>query len=178
MKSKTTIQIAAALTVGLALLLSVLMVSPSTAEAQPGSGVIFGTDTACIESDTVQGDEAAVSMGVGNVYEGTDGSRHIIVTGHASCSFNCAMGFDANCDGVRGDYCRAGLDLSRVIDVGTCLAEMAAADAPAAAEAAPAATTESGLAYTGAESTALAVLGAGMLSAGAFVLGVRRKLRD
>lgn len=177
----TKTRMAVVLAAGFALMLSVLMVSPSSAEAQPGSGIIFGTDTACIESDQVQNDPAAASMGVGNVYEGTDGSRHIIVTGPTDCSFNCGMGFDINCDGVYGDHCAAGLNLNRVSDVGVCLAAMAAAEADSVpAIPVEAAGTGGGdaLAHTGSETKVIAYLGTGLLSFGALALGARRKLRD
>jgi len=177
------------LAAGLSMILVVVMAAPATSDAQLGSDTIFGTDVVCIGGATVQGDPAAASMSVGNVYEGTDGSRHLITTGAPLCSFNCADGFDANCDGVRGDYCPPGLDLSRVSDVGTCLAALdaaaaAAADAPSAkiadaSSAAPAAATSgAALAHTGNEAAALAVIGGSMLAAGTMVLGLRRKLQD
>jgi len=169
----------------LSMMLTVIMVAPATSDAQQGSDQFFGTDAKCIASDTVQGDPAAATMGVGNVYEGTDGSRHLITTGGPACSFNCAHGFDINCDGIRGDFCDAGLDLSRVSDVGICLASMgmeAPASVPASAPAAAKVGTETvsvgELAHTGNESAALAIAGAGLLSAGAFALGVRREVRD
>lgn len=171
----------AMLTAIFAMMLGVLMVAPQTSDAQPGSGLIFATDAKCIASDTVQGDPAAASMGVGNVYEGSDGSRHLITTGGPSCKFNCAMGFDINCDGVRGDYCPPGLNLSRVSDVGKCIASFANQDGAAAAAAAGTGggiADVGALAHTGNESNALAFMGAGLLSAGATLLGLRRRVRD
>lgn len=51
------------------------------------------------------------------------GSTYLITTGKPTCDFGCLDGFDANCDGRIGDYCRVGLNRTSVSDVGTCLAE-------------------------------------------------------
>ena len=161
---------------GLAMILAALVASPSTAEAQPGSGLIFATVVTCIESDTVQDDPAAATMRVGNVYEGNDGTRHLITTGAPLCSFNCAMGFDLNCDGIRGDYCPAGLNLHTVAGVAACLASLEPATQPLAVE--PIAVEVGELAYTGSETHTLGLLGLGLLSAGAFMMGARRKVRN
>lgn len=72
----------------------------------------------CIEDDRVQ--ENAQGKLLGERFF-SDGVEYEIVTGGTFCSFNCAGGFDANCDGKLGDYCPVEYDLSKVTGVGLCL---------------------------------------------------------
>jgi len=78
----------------------------------------------CIEDDRVQ--ENAAGMAVGDRFF-SDNVQWEIVTGGSFCSFNCAGGYDANCDGKLGDFCPVEYDLSRVADVGLCLGAKTAA---------------------------------------------------
>jgi hypothetical protein len=114
----------------------------------------------------VQTDAAAASLRVGNTFRGSDGVRYLVVTGEASCSFNCDMGADANCDNVLGDYCPVELDLSKVRDVGVCLAALTPAPVPAAAPPTAQPSADAGLAHTGSE-TMLADAGLGFIALGA-----------
>jgi len=83
-----------------------------------GAGIRASTP-ACIESSVVQ-DNAAKTLGVGSNFV-SEGTVYHIITGSATCEFNCHRGFDANCDDRLGDYCSVELNLSIVGDVGKCL---------------------------------------------------------
>lgn len=105
--------------------------------------------------------------------------EYLVHTGPPTCTFNCHMGFDINCDDRLGDFCPAELDRNTVAGVKQCLADTAvtpAAAVPASVPAAQAVAATTSLAHTGSEAS-LAVLGGMMLGFGSAALGVRRRLQ-
>lgn len=80
----------------------------------------------CIESDKLQDGSAYDSLNVGSTFF-ADGKTYVVTTGAPLCNFGCEDGFDANCDGRLGDFCRVELSRTTVGDVGKCLAERSTA---------------------------------------------------
>lgn len=81
----------------------------------------------CIEDPRVLGNEALQSLSPGSTFTGSDGLEYLIHTGAPTCQFNCAGGFDANCDGTFGDYCSSEIDTSTVGGVKACIESLAEA---------------------------------------------------
>lgn len=80
----------------------------------------------CVEHAAVQDNADAATLAVGDGFYGADGVLYRIVTGEANgCSFGCVGGWDANCDGRIGDFCRSEYDRFTVFGVWQCMRQMA-----------------------------------------------------
>ena len=90
---------------------------PDVVPAATNTGLPYATQI-CVEDDLVQKHAQGLSVGARFFH---DSVEYEIVTGGTFCSFNCAGGYDINCDGKLGDFCAIELDLSKVSDVATCL---------------------------------------------------------
>lgn len=74
----------------------------------------------CITSPVVQNDDSLGALTVGTVFTDSAGIARVLVTGE-DCNFDCDMGFDINCDGIRGDFCPTEYDRKTVAGAGKCL---------------------------------------------------------
>lgn len=77
----------------------------------------------CINSAMVQNDPALAALSLGVPYRDSAGTSRILISGQ-ECNFDCADGFDINCDGKIGDFCDSSFDLDTVHGVGQCLAQL------------------------------------------------------
>lgn len=87
--------------------------------AHDDHGVARSVTPVCVETQLVQDNAAGQSVGA---QFGIDGRDYLITTG-GNCSFNCVQGWDINCDGKLGDFCPSEYDLTKVGEVGLCMAD-------------------------------------------------------
>ena len=171
-------------------------------QASPTAVFSSSVTAVCIESDFVR-ETAPEGSGVGSTFW-SGGTDFLVATGSPSCTVNCHMGFDYNCDDVLGDFCPVELDLSTVAGVQACdealnpvetVADEAAAESGDATEAAdviliadggtagvaaaiPVADGTTALAVTGSETALLSYLGFGFLAFGSSAAGLRRRMAN
>lgn len=126
----------------------------------------------CIEDSMLQGDAAFADLRINSEIQNDASTAYFIQSG-AGCTFDCADGFDANCDGKFGDYCRVEIDRKSVAGAGQCIAEAGPAVQPLPPVLVEVPTT---LAHTGAETSVIAFIGLGLTAFGATAMGARRRL--